>query len=320
MASNCIICNNSENNKEYTIKELQLGLDETFLYQLCGNCGSMQIVNIPENLGKYYPNENYYSFNLGLNVRKKADLLRKIKASYLLFGKNPLVGSLLSIGYKMPDYYEWMKNTNTQYDDAILDIGTGNGSLLTKLFQVGYTNLTGIDPFINDSKDYGAIKVLKKDIYEIDQKFDTIMMHHSLEHMTEPIKVLKRIYELLNIDGKLLIRIPIMGNYGWKRFGEFWCGIDAPRHIFIPSEKGMRLLVEKSGFVVEKFIYDSGDYVIWSSEQYTKGMYLHHPNSHMINQEKSNYSKEDIKRMRKEIAKENKNNNGDTAAIYLRKA
>src|ERR1700712_3894904 len=105
--TNCKICNNDKGNKLYSVKEMQLGLRETFTYMECGNCGCMQLMDIPENLGKYYPNENYYSFNLGLDVRKKPDLLRKIKSSYLLYGKNPLLGALLSMGYTTPDYFSW---------------------------------------------------------------------------------------------------------------------------------------------------------------------------------------------------------------------
>jgi SAM-dependent methyltransferase len=318
MNTSCIICGNSINNSLYKIKELQLGLGELFNYQLCGNCGTMQLQNPPQNFEKYYPNDEYYSFNLGLEVNKKPDTLRKIKSSYLLFNKNRILGPLLSFNYKMPDYYEWVKNMAIPYNASILDIGTGNGSLLLHLFKIGFTNLTGIDPFINESKNYGAIKILKKTIFDVADKFDAVMMHHSLEHMFEPEKVLQKAYDILNPGGKLLIRIPVMGNYGWKRFGEYWCGIDAPRHIFIPSEKGLKLMVEKAGFTIDQLIYDSSDYVIWSSEQYEKGIPLADKRSHMFNAN-SPYSKADIKKMRAMMKTENENGNGDTIAIYLHK-
>lgn len=320
MITPCILCGNQNTNQLYTVKELQLGLDEYFEYQLCGSCGSMQLQDVPENLGKYYPNEDYYSFNLNLKVRKKADALRKIKADYLLFGKNKLFGGLLSIGYKMPEQFQWMKDLGTNYDDAILDIGTGNGSLLARLFQIGFTNLTGIDPFINENHDYGSIKILKKDIYAVTEQYDVVMMHHSLEHMFDPQKVLAQAMKVIKPGGSLMIRIPIMGNYGWQHYNIFWCGIDAPRHIFIPSEKQMRKLAENAGFAIEKFYYDSSDYLIWSSEQYKIGMPLHDPKSHMFNKEGSSlFTKEDIKRFRAIMKVENEKGNGDTAVICLRK-
>ena len=320
MPAPCIICHNSENNQVMMVKELQLGLKEEFAYQLCSKCGSMQLDQFPEDFGKYYPNEDYYSFNLGLTVSKKPDALRKIKASYLLYGKNPLVGSLLSIGYKPPEHYDWMKKTHAQPDDAILDVGCGNGSLLTRLFQMGFTNLTGIDPFINDSKDYGSIKIKRKDIFGTAGSFDVIMMHHSLEHMFNPLEVLKKAYSLLKPGKYLLLRIPVMGNYGWQKYGTFWCGIDAPRHIFIPSEEGIKLLAEQAGFEVTHFEYDSSDYVIWSSEQYVKGIPLHAPNSRMINPKNDVFSDAEIETFKATIKEQNEKGNGDTASIYLYKA
>jgi hypothetical protein len=110
-----------------------------------------------------------------------------------------------------------------------------------------------------------------------------------------------------------------MGNYGWHKYNTYWCGIDAPRHIFIPSEKGMRILAADAGFTIEKVEYDSGDYVVWSSEQYVKGIPLHAENSRMINKRNSIFSKEEINQFKRTIAGENKKNNGDTAAFYMKK-
>ncbi|MEA3426777.1 MAG: class I SAM-dependent methyltransferase [Bacteroidota bacterium] len=320
MTTPCLLCGNTENNQLFKVKELQLGLDEYFNYQLCGHCGSMQLQDVPADLGRYYPNEDYYSFKLDLNIREKADTLRKIKADYLLFGKNKVLGSLLSIGYKLPEQFQWMKDLGARYDDSILDIGTGNGSLLARLFQIGFTNLTGIDPFINESHDYGSIRILKKNIYEVNEQYDIVMMHHSLEHMFEPQKVMAQAMKITKPGGAVMVRIPIMGNYGWQIYGVYWCGIDAPRHIFIPSARQMRQLAEDAGFIIEKFYYDSSDYLIWSSEQYKVGMPLHDPKSHMFNKDGSSmFSREDIKRFRAIMKTQNEKGNGDTAVICLRK-
>lgn len=317
MVYNCIVCNENNVKEVFEVEELQLGIGDKFNYQLCQNCSSLQIQNPPQDLSKYYPNEAYYSFNLDLKINNKADALRRIKASYLLFNQNKFLGKLLSIGYKMPDYLEWMKYSKTKFDDSILDIGTGNGSLLARLFNVGFTNLTGIDPFINESKNYGAINIEKKSVFEVERKYKTIMLHHALEHMFEPLKVMQKVYDILEPKGSCLVRIPIMGNYGWQHYKTFWCGVDAPRHIFIPSEKGLRELVEAAGFTIEKFVYDSSDYVVWCSEQYQKHIPLHDARSYNVN--KNAFSKAEISKFKTDISNANENNNGDTAAVYLRK-
>jgi SAM-dependent methyltransferase len=302
------------------LKELQLGLGETFTYQLCGSCGSMQLLDPPADFSRYYPNEDYYSFNIGsIKKLEKPGYLRTAKTNYLLYGKSKLLGSLLSMGYKLPEFYTWMIHTHAQINDAILDVGCGSGMLLGKLHKMGFTNLTGIDPFINEEHDYGSVRIYKKEIEDMSRKFDVIMMHHALEHMADPLRAMKKAHSLLNDHKYLLVRIPVMGNYGWNTYGQYWAGLDAPRHLFIPSEKGMRLLAEQAGFELVKLEYDTVDYLIWCSEQYKNGMSLYAKGSHMLDKKNSLFSKEQIKEYKKILADANAKNYGDTAAYYLRK-
>jgi len=319
LSTPCLICHNETGNESITLKELQLGLGETFRYQLCGSCGTMQLLDPPADLTRYYPNEDYYSFTSGIKELKKPGYLRTAKASYLLYGQHKLLGSLLSIGYKLPEFYEWMLGTKAQLTDAILDVGCGSGLLLGKLHKMGFTNLMGIDPFIDEEHDFGEVKIFRKEIGEMTGHFDVIMMHHALEHMADPLKAMKKAHSLLNENKYLLVRIPIMGNYGWNVYKEYWAGLDAPRHLFIPSEKGMRLLAEQAGFELEKLEYDTVDYLIWCSEQYKNGMSLYANGSHMLDKKHSSFSKEKINEYKKILAEANAKNYGDTAAFYLRK-
>jgi hypothetical protein len=315
----CKVCGNITNNQLHHVKEMQLGLREMFTYLECANCGCMQLQNIPANLGKYYPNEEYYSFNLGIDVRQKSDILRKIKSSYLLYGKNKLLGKILSVGYKAPDYYSWIKNAGVKYDDAILDVGTGNGSLLLDLFKIGFRNLTGIDPFIEKEQVYGPINIYKKDIFDTQGQYDYIMLHHAFEHMDNPLQVLLRLKELLKPGKFILIRIPLMGMYGWKTYGLDWVGLDAPRHIIIHTIKSMGLLAKQAGLETQKIVFDSGPYHLWASEQYKNNIALMDPESYMVNKQTLLFTKDKIASYKKLAEETNKNNEGDQAAFYLYK-
>jgi SAM-dependent methyltransferase len=313
----CKVCGNKANNKLHQVKEMQLGLREMFTYMECNNCGLMQLQDIPDDLGKYYPNEDYYSFNLGLNKDQKPGLLRKIKSDYLLHGKNPLLGKLLSVGYKVPEYFPWVKIPKVSYDDAILDVGTGNGSLLLNLYKIGFTNLTGIDPFIDKGQQYGAVNIYKKSIYEMQGRFDFIMLHHAFEHMDEPLKVLQQLKKLLSPGKFILIRIPLMGMYGWKKYGLDWVGLDAPRHIIVHTIKSMQILAKQAGMEIKNIEFDSGPYHMWASEQYKNDVALMDPQSYMLNKNTTLFSKQKIKEFSKIAAQTNKDGEGDQAAFYL---
>ena len=319
MAVNCIICENIGGNTSLEVKELQLGLNENFTYQLCKECGSLQLLDPPTDLSKYYPNENYYSFQRNAPQLTDPGLLRLIKTKYLLYKEQRLAGALLTTAYKEPEYYGWMRHARVKLNDKILDVGCGTGDLLRKLHKMGFKDLTGIDPFIDKEIKIGPINIYKKDIFSMDGKYDLVMMHHALEHMPDPISAMQKARELLNRDKYLLVRIPVMGNYGWKTYREYWSGIDAPRHMFIPSEKGMLMLASKTGYSVDHIEYDSTDYMIWSSEQYRNGISLYDKRSYMVNRKDGFFSKKQVKKFRKKMQEENKNKHADTAAFYLRK-
>jgi SAM-dependent methyltransferase len=313
----CKVCGNEQNNKLHQVKEMQLGLREVFTYMECGNCGLMQLQDIPDNLGKYYPNEGYYSFNRGLDIRPKADTLRKLKASYLIYGKNKLAGSILSMGYKMPDYYNWIKKAGVQYDDAILDVGTGNGSLLLDLFKIGFINLTGIDPFIDNDLTYGDINICKKSVFEITGQYDFIMLHHAFEHMDEPLKVLQQLFKLLKKGKCVLIRTPVMGNYSWKKYGVNWMDLDAPRHLIIHSVKSMQLLATQAGFELRDTVFDGNYMSLIGSNQYAKDIALPDARSYSVNKEAAGYSKADIENFKAITRENNIKGEADQAAFYL---
>src|SRR5688500_17980549 len=192
----CRCCDSTDLKDTIVIKEMQLGLREAFTYHLCNHCEALQIDEIPETLAKYYPGDKYYSFKADIKKGKsnKAD---QVKTAYLLFNKHKLLGSLLSIGYKVPPFYEWMKIPSLNFESEILDVGTGNGALLARLNRIGFTKLTGIDPYIPNDIKYPEFTVYRKDIYELTGEFDYVMLHHSFEHMADPLNVLHKLYSLL---------------------------------------------------------------------------------------------------------------------------
>lgn len=317
----CKICGNNLSNKTHIFKERMFGYNDEFKYIECKSCCCLQITTIPENLNKFYPKDQYFSLvnNKAAHFSALSSFFRKIQSNYLLFGENQFLGSLLCLGYTVPDYYKWLKKIKATYESSILDVGCGSGKLLFQLHRLGFKNLSGVDPFIEENIYENGVKIYKKDIYELDGTYDFIMMNHAFEHMENPVDILKKAYELLKPDSYLLIRIPVVESYCWQQYGVYWAPLDAPRHFFIHSAKSMKILSEQTGFEIKDIIHDGTALQFWGSEQYKRGISLMAENSYNINKHKSIFPKAKINEYKKRIEVLNKQRMGGDAAFYLYK-
>jgi SAM-dependent methyltransferase len=279
----CKICNNLEKNTSLTLREMSYGLREEFEYFQCSECGCIQIAHIPENVGKYYP-ANYYSYT-DIEAPRKPSFFRTLQAQYLIGARKGIVGKLITWNYKSPDFYDLLRKLKLyNLHSKIVDIGSGNGELLKRFYSSGYTNLTGIDPFVDKDIIYNSnIRVIKKFLYEIDEQADCIMMHHSLEHMEDQHKVFAKLSSLLSPGGRMLIRIPIVSEALMKEYGQNVVSLDPPRHFYIHTIKSITHLARHHGFEIYDTVYDATEFSFWASEQYKLNIPLNnHPESHLV--------------------------------------
>jgi len=315
----CAVCGNEQNNKAYILNEMMFGLKDEFKYFECAECGCFQIEAIPDNMEKYYP-DNYYSLNQLNEKPLKLNYFKQLQYDHLSGYKKSLLGAAAAFGYN-PETYHWFKELGVAEKSAkILDIGCGKGNLLKQLFQVGFTDLTGIDPFITNDIIYNPhLKILKKSVFETEGKFDLIMMHHSLEHMPNHLEVLKRIHHLLNQKGKLLIRIPVMSEPLFDKYGVHMVSLDPPRHFFIHSIKSIKMLLVETGFVLKKTIYDAKVFDVIATEQYLQNITLHDPRSYTINKKNTVFSNQEIIGFKKLINDLNKQEKSSSVALFIEK-
>lgn len=312
MLNQCQICGNIENNSFHIAKEMQLGLLDEFTYLECGNCGCVQLINIPADFSKYYP-KDYISL---IAAKPKTIWKRyKLRKKTLHFLNYPtLIGRLLCFGKSKPNYLIWAEKTHINLSSKILDVGCGIGNRLREMLDAGFINLTGVDPNIAQDIVYeDTVKIYKSEIFDVNHKlFDLIMLHHSFEHMLNPEQILNKIYDLLTPNGYALIRIPVASSYAWRHYNINWVQLDAPRHLFLHTVKSIELLANKTKFTIKDIAWDSSEFQFIGSESYTKGVPLN-------KLKKSNYSSDEIQRYREKAQELNLKHDGDQACFYLQK-
>jgi SAM-dependent methyltransferase len=239
----CRICGHGTDNPEsYRVRETRLGLGDVFEYVRCPQCGCVQISEIPEDLGKYYPSQ-YYSLQQrheDKDNRSYRVFLRKHIINYRLT-KRDLIGKWF---VKMqPNSFEWVEPGLFSKSSSILDIGCGTGRLIIKLAKAGFVNVTGIEPFIDEDIhyeiDHHDIVVHKKEVKDMAGKFDVVILNHVVEHLTNPVEDLKNITRLMNENSRLVIALPLLSNFMWEQYGvESLPFADAPRHLHIFTYSG----------------------------------------------------------------------------------
>ena len=272
----CRICGWRGEASILTIKEMQYDTSDTFEYFECGSCHCLQIAEIPENLGAYYGN-SYYSY------------------------KKPAIES---------------NNTKVPADTTrLLDVGCGSGEFLCKLAQMGCTNLTGCDPFIEDDIVYeNGVHIYKKEVHEMTGQFDGIFLNDSFEHVTDPHEVLDSIKRLLAPTGVVQIKIPVHPNIAFELFKENWFQLDAPRHIFIHTKESMEYLAKEHGLSIMKIQYDSNSGQIIHSYLYSIGISFWRHTKQLISR---HFTEDDLKGFRESCELANQNECGDHAIFYL---
>src|SRR6476661_4755519 len=284
MAASCRICGNSENNRLHTAREMMFGTRERFEYLECSRCGTLQLVDVPD-LAAYYP-ENYYAHDAVPVIDIERGWKRRVAARAIgrhLMQRSSKLGAAIAerrpwIAAQLPEYIRSLAG-RVGFDSRILDYGCGRGDLLRTLRVFGFRNLTGADKFIRDDISFGDVRIYKRGLEELEPPFDLLMLNHSFEHLPDPQNALSQIHRLLSPDGVALIRIPVV-SFAWQKYGVNWVQLDAPRHLFLYTERAFRDLVEGSGLTVERVTYDSEIFQFFGSEQYEHDIPLNDPRSY----------------------------------------
>jgi len=252
----CRICGSGRTRAIHGAREMMLGFGDEFIYFKCESCGCLQISEQPENLARYYP-ASYYSFDV-----EESGFKALVRDWLTLNGPSLLFGS--KNWFKRGN---WRSVATVPRNARILDVGCGAGSFVRQLSRLGFSDLTGLDPFIEASRVYSSnVRLIKGQLENLTGSFDVVMLHHSLEHMWDQVGAATKIRSLLSDGGQAIIRVPTVDSYAWERYYTNWANLDPPRHFYLHSRVSIRELLENSGFVVEQIIDDANEFGIVGSE------------------------------------------------------
>ncbi len=233
--------------------------NEKFDYWKCKRCGSLFLHNrYSFDLLKYY-NQNYYS-------ETKENFLVNFLNRFSFWRREELINQ-----------YNLKRGQLT-----ILDAGCGQGEFLSRLNPKRY-NAIGVE--INKK----AVSLGRKRNLEVyhgavenfkykNKSLDVVTMWHVLEHLREPKWVLKKVKRWLKPNGILIFALPNLNSLGFQLGKKNWFHFDAPRHIFLPTKKGIQLLLKSVNLNLTSVKYHFNSFpldLLWSIRKNKRRFFIY---------------------------------------------
>jgi SAM-dependent methyltransferase len=323
---------------------MMFGFRDVFEYFECSSCGCLQLINPPADLGRYYPPDSYYSFDMapisasqveppsggGLLGSARRWLALRLREA-VLFESRGIYGRLARLSDKewTAGVADWARYLRYYIAEAprqslrtrILDVGCGTGNLISSLARYGFDRPEGVDPFIRETIIKSGYKVRKADVISInDNTYDLVLMNHSLEHIPDQIETLTAIRKLLDRRGVCRIEIPVAGCEAWRSYGSDWVEIDAPRHFFLHTRKSFETLAAAAGLEIYRADDVGIPFAFWGSEMYRRQLPLTDEYTKQRRDPAKVFTDEEINEFERRSAAANRNRDGGRIAFYLRRS
>jgi 2-polyprenyl-3-methyl-5-hydroxy-6-metoxy-1,4-benzoquinol methylase len=144
---------------------------------------------------------------------------------------------------------------------VLLDVGCGNGATLQLGRQLGWQPM-GIE------LDAAAVQTARAQGLQVEQGSyealaqyaglaDCLVCSHVIEHVHDPLHLLRLLVAALKPGGVLLLSAPNATSYLRTHYGDNWRGLEAPRHVAIPAAQWLIQWLQAAGLqCVQEASYD----------------------------------------------------------------
>tara|TARA_B100000963_G_scaffold358210_1_gene382291 strand:+ start:34727 stop:35959 length:1233 start_codon:yes stop_codon:yes gene_type:complete len=152
------------------------------------------------------------------------------------------------------DQINWLKKNKLIFKNInVLDVGCYDGSFLKLLPKKLNKHGVDIDKkiILNSQKKHKNLKLFcgNFETFSSKKKFDLITMMHVLEHLPNPVKVLKNLKKNCINFGKLVIEVPIIENHMFESLD----GFITTQHMTHFSKNSLFNAIHQSGWKVCKY-------------------------------------------------------------------
>jgi 2-polyprenyl-3-methyl-5-hydroxy-6-metoxy-1,4-benzoquinol methylase len=135
---------------------------------------------------------------------------------------------------------------------SVLDVGCGDGDFIEHAASLGW-NAIGIDPdpaaIANClSRGLDVSQGTLEQFADKERLFDVITLSHVIEHVHNPVALLKACRRLLKPTGQLWLETPNIDSLGHREYMKNWRGLEPPRHLVLFNRQSLGKALFASGF------------------------------------------------------------------------
>jgi SAM-dependent methyltransferase len=221
----------------------------------CRNCGSGILSPFPwvAEIPGFYP--PVYTF--GLKQDKNGGGLQKA------------IAQIEFQAFYRPQYESQaqriLRTTRVPRHGKMIDVGCGRGLRLLSFRRLGL-DVHGMDLIpepVEYVKNELGVPAICTDMAGLPRAFepgtfDLVTAFQVIEHVPDADEMIASCYELLKPGGWVVITTPMVDSMQSQFFGRRWAAAtEAPRHLSLPTKRGVKIGLERRGFVDVLCSYDS---------------------------------------------------------------
>jgi SAM-dependent methyltransferase len=137
---------------------------------------------------------------------------------------------------------------------TLLDIGAGRGRFVAAARAAGWS-AHGLEPSargVEAARSAYGVELSRASLADASGSYDAVTLWHVLEHLDDPEAAIAHVGRLLPAGGRLLVGVPNLASIQARIGRDRWFHLDLPRHRTHFTAAGLRALLERHGFAVER--------------------------------------------------------------------
>jgi len=267
----CPVCGSPASSEAFVAPDFLLGVPGEYRYVRCRDCESVyQDPRVEEEDLPICYSSDYFTHHVGgaelTQPIVSADSLRgRLRAAVLHAADGQpapgMGGGLKCAGWLLARMPSWRRRARYGLPDPLgtagtgrcLEVGPGRGFDLLQLKRIGWQACgLEMDPeAAANARVVSGCEIRVGTLLTTDYppaSFQLVYMSHVLEHLPQLERSLRRCFDLLAPGGRLFAAYPNPRALSATFHGRHSCVWDPPRHLTLPTERGLVALLERVGF------------------------------------------------------------------------